>query len=374
VLGVARLLGLSLAAVGLGAGSTFGGSSMGKLAVEATRATWLDGSPVESGGLNYPTDIYVVDVASRHVRNITHDERTEYSWSWLPDGRRILFASVPNDRMKPGPSHIFLVDADGHNRRQLTSGTGELSPTLAPDARRILFIAQGVRQRGLYVMQADDTHKKRLTHSRERPYEASWSPDGGRIVFVRDFPPCCARSDIFTVRADGTGLDRLTTTKAEESAPAWSPNGQEIAFIRTIGYWDLVFVMRSDGTSVKKLTPTGHNSSVYWLSNDRVVYYNADEDKWWSIDAGGTEKRRSRSPRRFVARSKMDRIRYAWPPYLGRARGRNRPAACDSKDLLHLPHHRLGAKMSLERSSPGRRCPSDNERWAVLDSNQRPWD
>jgi Tol biopolymer transport system component len=294
--GVARLLGLSLAAVGVGAGSTFGGSPIGKLAVEATRTKWLDGSPVESGGLNYPTDIYVVDVKSRRVRNVTHDERTEYSWSWLPDGRRILFASVPNDRMKPGPSHIFIIDSDGHNRRQLTSGTGELSPTLAPDGRRILFIAQGVRQRGLYVMQADGTHKKRLTQSRESPYEASWSPNGKQIVFVRQFPPIpyvTPRSNIFVINADGTGLHRLTTTKAEESAPAWSPNRKRIAFIRSVGYWDLVYVMRSDGTSLKKLTPTGHNSSVYWLSNDRVVYYNADEDKWWSIDAGGAEKRRA---------------------------------------------------------------------------------
>jgi Tol biopolymer transport system component len=292
--GCARLFGLSLAAFILGVGNTFGGSPNRKLAVEATRTHWADGSDVESGGLNYPTDIYVVDVASGRVRNVTHDERTEYSWSWLPDGRRILFASVPNDRMKRGRSHVFVVDADGRNRRQLTSGTGEVSPELAPGGHHFLFVVEGGRQRGLYVMRVDGTQPKRLTHGHEASYEASWSPDGARIVFVRDFPPVpykYARSDIFTIRADGTGLDRLTTTKREESAPTWSPNGQKIAFIRESGYWDLVYVMRSDGTRVKKLTRTGHNGAVSWLSNDRVIYYNADEDKWWSIDAGGTEQR-----------------------------------------------------------------------------------
>ena len=103
------LLGLSLAVTGLGVGNTLGESPTRKLAVEATRAKWADGSPVESGGRNYPTDIYVVDVGSRRVRNVTHDERTEHSWSWLPDGRRILFESVPNDRMTSGPSHISIA-------------------------------------------------------------------------------------------------------------------------------------------------------------------------------------------------------------------------------------------------------------------------
>ena len=116
-------------------------------------------------------------------------------------------------------------------------------------------------------------------------------------MFVRDSDSGGVRSDIFVVEADGSSLRRLTRTRGA-SAPAWSPNGKKIAFIRTVGPWDLVYVMRSDGTNVKKLTPSGHNSGVDWLSNDRVVYYNADEDRSWSIDAGGAEKRRAFRDRR----------------------------------------------------------------------------
>jgi Tol biopolymer transport system component len=292
VLRVVRLLGLSLALTGLGVGNTLGESPTGKLAVEATRAKWADGSSVESGGRNYPTDIYVVDVASRSVRNVTHDERTEHFWSWLPDGRRILFESVPNDHMTPGPSHIFIVDADGRNRRQLTFGTGEVSPDLAPDRRRFLFIARGTIRRGLHVMAVDGKNEKRLTHGGERPYAAEWSPNGRRIVFVRDSDAGGVRADIFVVEANGTKLRRLTRT-SRDSAPAWSPDGNRIAFIRrTPDFWDLVYVMRSDGTRVKKLTRSGNNSSPFWVPNRQIVYYNVDQDRWWSIDAGGREERR----------------------------------------------------------------------------------
>ena len=77
----------------------------GTIGVLGFHSKWPDGSDVESGGLNYPTDIYVVDVVRRRVRNVTRDERTEYCWSWLGDGRRIVFASVPSDRMKTGKEH-----------------------------------------------------------------------------------------------------------------------------------------------------------------------------------------------------------------------------------------------------------------------------
>src|SRR5439155_14987308 len=120
--------------------------------------------------------------------------------------------------------------------------------------------------------------------------DASWSPNGKRIVFVRELPR--NRSDIFVINADGTGLHRLTRTEAAESEPAWSPDGERFAFIRGDGPWSLPFTMRRDGTIVKRLASTGHNSSPGWLAGGRVFYWNADDERWWSVDAEGSGKRR----------------------------------------------------------------------------------
>ena len=69
---VARLLavGLVSASLSVSCGQT-GGLPTGKLVVQAMHTTWPDGSPVEHGGRNYPTDIYVVDVHGKHIRNLT---------------------------------------------------------------------------------------------------------------------------------------------------------------------------------------------------------------------------------------------------------------------------------------------------------------
>ena len=152
---IARLLAVGLASVSLSVSSgEAGGLPTSKLVVQAMHTTWPDGSPVESGGTNYPTDIYVVDASGKQVRDLTHDASTNYLIGRLPGGR-ILYESVPSDGMRVARSRIFSIDADGSGRRQLASGKGELWPELSPDGRGILF----ARGRWLYAMRSDGTHK-----------------------------------------------------------------------------------------------------------------------------------------------------------------------------------------------------------------------
>ena len=95
----------------------------------------------ESGGLNYPSDVYVVDVDGRHLRNLTHDNASNGPAEWMPDGRRIIFQSHPSNTER-GPPHIYVVNSDGTGRRRLTSAIEGALPDLSPDGRRIVFLAQ----------------------------------------------------------------------------------------------------------------------------------------------------------------------------------------------------------------------------------------
>jgi Tol biopolymer transport system component len=314
LLGIGCLPSAGFSPAALGARASTSGPPTGQLAVKAVATKWPDGSPVESGGSHYPNDIYIVDVNGRHVRNLTHDQRTETWMSWLPDGRRMVYENVPNDRMKPGASHIFVIKADGTNRHLLASGQGGapypygggLSPELSPEGRRILFVAHGVRDRGLYVMQTDGRRKKRLTHAREE--QASWSPNARQIVFVRGFGTTQnPRSDIFVINADGSALHRLTRTTALESDPVWSLDGRKIAFVRSFAtpstVQDFVYVMRPDGTGVKRLAP---GFGPAWFSNKLVGYSTVGGYSWWSIDANGAGKPR---PLRLPGRTRLgDRL------------------------------------------------------------------
>jgi hypothetical protein len=71
---------------------------------------------------------------------------------------------------------------------------------------------------------------ERITATPAHDSQPDWSPDGRRIVFVREEPGHAA-SAIHVVRRDGGGLERLTPAGGQVAiTPAWSPDGRRIAY------------------------------------------------------------------------------------------------------------------------------------------------
>lgn len=165
----------------------------------------------------------------------------EYSPKWSPDRSEIAFVR-PSHRGS-GSAQIWLMDADGTHRRQLThlSPTGPLQLSSgdgtaidwAPDGRELVF-ADGPSG-NLYVANAGTGAVKLL---RRTPYywvtEAAWSPDGRWIVFVerprggRGAPQLIRYS---TVSHHLRQLTHLPKSVGNTSNPAWSPDSREIAFV-----------------------------------------------------------------------------------------------------------------------------------------------
>ena len=58
--------------------------------------------------------LYVLDIASRRLTRL----RTGSEGAWSPDGRRIVFVDGPFGINEP--SHVYVMDADGSDVRQLT--------------------------------------------------------------------------------------------------------------------------------------------------------------------------------------------------------------------------------------------------------------
>ena len=81
----------------------------------------------------------------------------------------------------------------------------------------------------------DPAGAKRLTHGRRDSGWAVWSPNGKRLAFDSnrtDHTPNDAKqvNDVFVMRPDGSGVKRLTDSKGVSGDAAWSPSGRLIAF------------------------------------------------------------------------------------------------------------------------------------------------
>ena len=159
---------------------------------------------------------------------------SEFDPAWSPGGSRIAFA-VERPASKQG---IYVMDANGRHRRRLTNSDDQ-EPSWSPDGRSIAFTRySGVSNSGswnLFVIRLSDGSVGNLSNDpTASDVQPDWSPNGKRIIFASDrgnAPEGPDQTDLWSMNADGTGLRRVTDTPDfSESDPAWSPNGQWIVY------------------------------------------------------------------------------------------------------------------------------------------------
>lgn len=187
----------------------------------------------------------------------------EHSVRWSPDGSSIL---IQRDYEPPrGGSwfEIAVVRPDGSGRRQLGRRERrdfeewDFVGAWSPDGRRVAFARRvGLELDRVYVINADGSGQRRLTPQQldASEFSPSWSPDGRRLVFARGLSSGTAPEGLFTISADGGDL-RQVTRGDDEFDPVWSPDGDLIAFVRLEGGSSSVYVVRPDGSGLKRLGP-----------------------------------------------------------------------------------------------------------------------
>ena len=82
---------------------------------------------------------------------------------------------------------------------------------------------------------------------------------GGVIAFTSERD---GNSEIYIMNADGSDPRRLTHDPAYDAWPTWSPDGSQIAFASNRSGNPDIYVMDADGSNVRQLTQ--HSENDIW--------------------------------------------------------------------------------------------------------------
>lgn len=114
-----------------------------------------------------------------------------------------------------------------------------------------------------------------------------WSPDGSAIVFESK------RSgtwDLWLVRPDGSGLKRLTDDAGNDRQPTWSPAGGRVAFVSDRGGSPDLYLLQLGGRAVRLGAWEGRESQPDWSPDGRRLVFVSDrggEPRLWTVSVDG---------------------------------------------------------------------------------------
>ena len=192
--------------------------------------------------------IYTAKPDGSELRQLSHARGYNAESTITRDGKKIVFTST-----RDGDIDIYTMDADGKNVRQLTHELGyDGGPFWSYDGRKIVYRAEhpqtpqqiadykDLLSRGLirpgnleiWVMDADGSHKRQITHNGAANFAPYFFPDGKRIIFASNMAdPRNGRDfDLYMIKVDGTGLERITYYPDFDAFPMFSSDGKKLVW------------------------------------------------------------------------------------------------------------------------------------------------
>jgi Tol biopolymer transport system component/lysophospholipase L1-like esterase len=207
---------------------------------------------------------------------LTNQANDALNPDFTPDGTRILFWSI----MDSGPDTIFSVPVQGGAVTEVQTGCahylnclGDDNPAVSPDGKELLavravgpFDGNGcLAFVGIFKFRIDGSHARQITPSIpgcNGDFWPRWSPDGRKIVFQH---ADSTGFRLWVMNSDGSDRRQITPTVLNNVGnPDWSPDGRRILFqspdenpFPDEQNPQQLFTIHPDGTGLVQLTNYG---------------------------------------------------------------------------------------------------------------------
>lgn len=195
----------------------------------------------------HPYDLFTARPDGSDLRRLTDSPAYDAEATVSPDGEWIVFTSA-----RDGDPEIYRMRPDGSQVRRLTREEGyDGGAFFSPDGSRIVYrahhpteqedladyralLADGLVRPSvmeIFVMDADGSDKRQVTDNGAANFAPFFHPDGERIIFSSNLhAPGTRHFDLYLIRVDGSGLERVTYQEGFDGFPMFDGEGRRLVF------------------------------------------------------------------------------------------------------------------------------------------------
>jgi TolB protein len=154
---------------------------------------------------NGDLDIYTMDADGTNVKQLTHELGYDGGPFWSYDGKKIVYRAehpqtpeqiadykklYARGLIRPGNLEIWVMNADGSGKHQVThNGAANFAPYWLPDGKRIIFASNVTNTKDpagfdLYIVNEDGSGLERITYYPGFDAFPMFSSNGKRLVWA----------------------------------------------------------------------------------------------------------------------------------------------------------------------------------------------
>ena len=181
---------------------------------------------------------FVSSVAGPETANATGDPIVITRYLYKPDAAEGLTHFNDNRRL-----HLFVVDVASGRIDQLTDGSHyEHSIDWSPNGQELLFLTNRDADEDeffnydVYAMKLSDKSIRRLTATESNEYRPRWSPDGTMVAFeatrrgLTDRETTMEDTHAWVMNANGTNRREIGVIDNRQGAPEWTDDSTALLF------------------------------------------------------------------------------------------------------------------------------------------------
>jgi len=229
-------------------------------------------------------DLFAMDLRSRTVTQITHDNMEIPGVTWSQDGRMLTFASNRDG----GDYGLWQIPADGGTPRQLLRGSDLVRNPVYASPNQLIY-EDWQRDSNIWRLDLKRTAVEETVHPQSFIVSTRWeshpeySPDGRQIAFASKRS---GHTEIWIGDSAGENLRKVTAFNgAYVNAPKWSPDGRVLAFeVRSLGQ-SQIFTQKltPDSTASQRTKGEGYQMAPSWSQDGQHLYFSSNRNGAWQV-------------------------------------------------------------------------------------------